>query len=180
MSTEHTTGTRKSDPATGAHAGKGVAGLAVAWKVAAFLPLVLTGAVLAGRIDLGTDDSAPTPSANSLIAARTPGALQDRDNRPADDGKGDRKKRDKPRASDEPTDEDTGLPTLASPSSSPLPDPDPTSPTKSPTKSPNHSPSPSPTDTPTPEEAAEACEEAGVNPLDLEAMAECVADMLGD
>jgi hypothetical protein len=174
MTRERTTGTRKSPTEGGA--GNGVAGLAVAWKVAAFLPLVLTGALLAGRIDLG-DDSGPAPSANtSVVDTSTPDPYGEgyRERDRTDDAQGDRKKKDK--ASESPTAEETSaFPVLTPTSADPTPD-DPSSPTKSPTRSPSQSPSPS--DTPTPEEAREACEEAGVNPLDLDAMADCISDML--
>ena len=175
MTKERTTGIRKS-PAAG-DPGKGVAGLAAAWKVAVFLPLVLTGALLAGRVDLGSDGPNTTPSASQqIVTDRTPGALETDDAETTD--KGDRKqgKRDRKRPSDSPTSA-TSDPTTSSPS----PDSDPTTPqpTKSPTKSPTKGPSPSPTDTPTPDEAEDMCREEGVNPLDLAAMAACVAEMLG-
>jgi cell division septation protein DedD len=175
MSRERTTGIRKS-PAAG-DAGKGVAGLAAAWKVAVFLPLVLTGAVLAGRVDLGSDGPDTTPSASQqIVNDRTPSALETDATDTSD--KGDRKqgKRDRQRASDSPTSA-TSDPTTSSPSASPDPDPTTPQPTKSPTKSPTKGPSPSPT--PTPDEAEDMCREEGVNPLDLAAMAACVAEMLG-
>jgi len=49
-------------------------------------------------------------------------------------------------------------------------------PTKKPTKKPSPSQTPSPT--PTPDEARDACVEAGVNVLDIAALAACIADML--
>lgn len=49
-------------------------------------------------------------------------------------------------------------------------------PTKKPTKKPT--PNPTPTPTPTPGEARDACVEAGVNVLDVAALAKCIADML--
>jgi hypothetical protein len=179
MTRERTTSTRNPRE-TATEPGKGVAGLAIAWKVAAFLPLVLTGAVLAGRIDLG-DDPATTssPSANQVVIdSRTPNLEElDHKNRKSDRKRDRDKKTDGPSPTDAPTSEATSAPPTLSPSKTPTADPTRPDPTKSPTKSPTKTPTPS--ETPTPGEAEDMCREAGVNPLDLPAMADCIAKILG-
>ncbi len=178
MTRERTTGTRKSS--TG-QAGTGVAGLTVAWRVALFLPLVLTGALLAGRIDLGGDNPATEPTAQQVIDEGTPGAQLPETGK--DKGKGKNDKGDKPKSEDPTTSESPTAEATDSPTSEATgtPDPDPTTPqpTKSPTKSPTKTPTQTPTDPPTPDEAEDMCREAGVNPLDLVAMAACIAEILG-
>lgn len=179
MTRERTTSTRNPRE-TATEPDKGVAGLAIAWKVAAFLPLVLTGAVLAGRIDLGGDPATTSsPSANQVV---TDSRTQTFDELDKNDRKSDRKrdrdeKADEQSPTDAPTSEATSAPPTLSPSNTPTADPTQPDPTKPPTKSPTKTPTPS--DTPTPDEAEDMCREAGVNPLDLAAMADCIAEILG-
>lgn len=136
----------------------------LAWKVCAFVPMVLLCAAMIVRVAGGQSD-ADTPEAvrgddTSAISSSTTGptpilTTADRS-----------KKRQAAKSSESPT---AKLSSTAPTESSPSPD--------KPTKSP--SPTKQPTSTPTPEEAREQCLEEGSNPADVAALAECIADKMG-
>lgn len=174
---KHVAGSAAAHSADDEHVARGVAGMALAWKVAAFLPLVMLGALMVGRIDLNGSDPEPTSSDPAPIVKDTSSP----DDRAPHDKKRDREpaKTQKTDPSESPSALETiadVFPTSSSSSSSPTREPDSSSP--SPSHAPTKSPSPSPTSTPTPEEAEDMCRESGVDPLDLDAMAECINDML--
>lgn len=160
------------------HVTRGADGFARSLRVAAFLPLVLLSGVVVGRVGLFDDGSTPAESASHssslVVDSRTPSLdqLPDTGHRKHHQKAGDK-------LSDEPTSEATpseaASPTQAPPST-PTSSPSTPSSSPSPTKSPTKSPSPSPT--PTPEDARQQCVDEGVNPLDLDAMAECIAAIL--
>jgi hypothetical protein len=148
-----------------------------AWKICACLPLVLLcGVLMVKAVDrLSTSEPAAEATVQQPVNVAEVG--QERTLAPH------AKQRKKRKAAAERT---SDAPTSSAPSSSaPSPQeqrPDPTR-TSSPSGTPT-SPSSSPTTkppapTPTPEEAREACKAAGVNPLDVGAMAECIAESLG-
>ena len=133
------------------------------WKVCAFVPMVLLCAAMIVRVAGGESD-ADRPEAvrgddTSAIYSNTGQApiLRKTDLS---------KRRQAAKSSESPASE----PSASAPTEA-------TSTTDKPTKSPSPTKEPSPT--PTPEEARERCLEAGNNPADLGALAECIADKMG-
>jgi hypothetical protein len=137
----------------------------LAWKVCAFLPLALlcTAMVVQAAADRGNSGSreaargADTSAISSSSAGPTP-ILTTADRA---------KKRHAAKSTPSPS---------ASPSSA-TPAPASDTPSPKPTKSPSTT---SPSPAPTPEEARQRCLAEGSNPMDLGALAECIANKMGD
>ena len=137
----------------------------LAWKVCAFVPMVLLFAAMIVRVS-GDQSDADTPEAvrgddTSAFSPRTTGPV------PILTTPSRSTKREGAKSSESPVaDPSTTAPTESTPS--------PDKPTKSP--SPTKEPSP----TPTPEEARQRCLEEGNSALDIAALAECIASKMGD
>jgi outer membrane biosynthesis protein TonB len=137
----------------------------LAWKVCAFVPMLLLCAAMIVRV-AGDQSDADTPEA---VTGEDTSAVYSSPTGPAPVlTKADRsKKRQAAKSSESPTsDPSTTAPTESGPSPKP-------------SKSPSPTKEPSPSPTPTPEEARERCLEEGNNPADLGALAECIADKMG-
>jgi len=136
----------------------------LAWKVCAFVPMVLLFAAMIVRVAGDTSD-ADTPEAArgddpSAFSSRTTGS-----NPILTPSRS--LKREAAKSSESPTSKpSTTAPTETTPSAD------------KPTKSPSPTKEPSPT--PTPEEARQRCIEAGNRPGDIVALAECIAEQMGD
>lgn len=151
-----------------------------AWRAVAAVPLIIV--MVLGCVQL-VGSLAPTkaPSSASADFVERVGSVADTRRVTAAD-KPARKKAKK--AAEKPS--PSATPTTTSPSSPTSPQTsDPTLPPATSQPDPTRTPSPSPSapgtpsDNPTPEEARDMCEEAGVNPLDLAAMAACIASKMG-
>lgn len=136
----------------------------LAWKVCAFVPMVLLFAAMIVRV-AGDQSDADTPEAVrgddlSAFDSRStgPNPILTTPSRSVKGGAA--------KSSESPTAKPSATtPTEATPSAD--------KPTRSP--SPTKEPSPAPT----PEEARERCIEEGSNPADIIALAECIADKMG-
>lgn len=148
-----------------------------AWKVCACLPLVLLCAALAvkGVDRLTVSEPAAAPAAEAIAPQQQVAIAEVGMTRTLGP---DARQRQKRKAADAPTSEEptTSAPATQDSQPDPTRKPSPSGTPSSPASGPPSSQAPKPT--PTPEQAAEACERAGVNPLDTAAMAACIAKAL--
>jgi hypothetical protein len=148
-----------------------------AWRAVAAVPLMIV--MVLGCVQLiGTLAPTQAPSSASADVRERVGSVADTRQVTA----ADRPKARKKKPAEKPSPSATPSPTSpSSPQTS-----DPTAPPKTSQPQPTRTPSPSPSapgtpsDSPTPEEARDMCERAGVNPLDLVAMAACISQKMGD